>query len=33
MFIKENDHHVETIELGEGAGEQDIMTGLRIEKS
>jgi len=33
MLIKENDHHVETIELGEGAGGQAIMTELRIEKS
>jgi len=28
MLMKRNHHHVETMELGEGAGEQAIMTGL-----
>jgi len=30
MFVKGNHHHVETMELGEGAGEQAIMTGLVV---
>jgi len=30
MFMKRNHHHVETMELGEGAGGQAIMTGLVI---